>query len=193
VDWRERYRAPVVQFPSWSAADPRQLVFVSNEGGSTQVWTSNTDSGERRQVTDQRVGVEEFVMSPAGDAVAWWSDDSGDGNGAWVSTSLKGGAVEPLLTGLGQGWSEGLAWSGGTVAVAVTDGDAYRLYVGVAGGVGRLVHESTRPFGLGREWETTAGGLSADGHLVCLRHSDAGDMLHFGLRVFDAGSGKVHA
>ena len=98
MDWRERYRAPVVQFPSWSAADPRQLVFVSNEGGSTQVCTLNTDSGERRQVTDQRVGVEELVMSPAGDAIAWWSDDSGDGNGAWVSTSLKDGAVEPLLT-----------------------------------------------------------------------------------------------
>lgn len=193
MDWRHRYQAPVVQFPSWSSDSPSQLVFVSNEGGSTQVWTANTHTGERRAVTDQRVGVEEFVLSPAGDAVAWWSDDSGDGNGAWVSTSLVDGAVAPLLTGLAEGWSEGLAWHGETVAMALTDGDAYRLYVGVAGGSGRLVHESTRPFGLGREWETSDGGLSTDGRLVCLRHSDAGDMLHFGLRVLDADSGSVHA
>ena len=46
---------------------------------------------DRRPVTDQRVGVEEFVISPRGDAAAWWSDDSGDGNGAWVATSFESG------------------------------------------------------------------------------------------------------
>ena len=30
-------------------------------------------------------------MSPDGHAVAWWSDDSGNGNGAWVATPLAGG------------------------------------------------------------------------------------------------------
>ena len=51
------------------------------------------------------------------------------------------------------------------------------------------MHESTQPFGLGREWETTPGGLSTDDTLLCLRHSDAGDMLHFGLRVLEVDSG----
>ena len=191
TDWRDRYRAPVVQFPAWSSDEASQLVFVSNEGGSTQVWTANTETGERRAITDQRVGVEEFVLSPTGGAVAWWSDDSGDGNGAWVSTELDGGRTVPLLTGLGEGWSEGLAWCGERVAVALTDGSAYRLYVGRFGGEGHLLHESSNPFGLGREWETTPGGLSTDGALLCLRHSDAGDMLHFGLRVIDADSGPL--
>ncbi len=131
-------------------------------------------------------------MSPRGDAVAWWCDDSGDGNGEWVATSIDGDSTSALLTELGNGWSEGLAWCGGTVAIALTDGESYRLYVGGAGGEGRLVHESTRPFGLGREWETTPGGLSIDGALLCLRHSDAGDMLHFGLRVIDVTSGHVY-
>jgi dipeptidyl aminopeptidase/acylaminoacyl peptidase len=193
ADWRDRYRYPTVHFPSWSSSHPDRLVFVSNEGGSTQVWTANIDTGERRPLTEQRVGVEEFVLSPGGDAVAWWSDDSGDGNGAWVATELEGGRTAPLLTGLGEGWSEGLAWCGQRAAVALTDGSAYRLYVGDIGTEARLMHESDRPFGLGREWETTAGGLSTDGALICLRHSDAGDMLHFGLRVLDADSGIVHA
>lgn len=151
-DWRDRYRYPTVHFPSWSASDPDRLVFVSNEGGSTQIWTAHLGTGDRRPVTEQRVGVEELVMSPDGAAVAWWSDDSGDGNGAWVSTDLATGETHELLTGLGAGWSEGLAWSGQTVAVALTDGAAYRLYLGEPGGPGRLVHESPRPFGLGREW-----------------------------------------
>lgn len=191
-DWRDRFRFPSVGFPSWSATDPDRLGFVSNEGGSTQVWTTHLTTGERRAVTEQRVGVEELIVSPSGDAVAWWSDDSGNGNGAWVATSLAGGSPCELLTGLGEGWSEGLAWCGETVAIALTDGDAYRVYVGAAHGPGRLVHESARPFGLGREWETTPGGLSTDGSLLCLRHSDEGDMLHFGLRVLDAPAGHVH-
>lgn len=181
-----------MRFPAWSATDPDLLVFVSDEGGSTQLWTTHLKTSERRAVTEQRVGVEEFVMSPSGDAVAWWSDDSGNGNGAWVATEIDSGESHDLLTGLGEGWSEGLAWCGETVAIALTDGDVYRLYVGAAEGAGRLVHESAQPFGLGREWETTPGGLSADGTLLCLRHSDSGDMLHFGLRVLDVASGQLH-
>ena len=193
LHWHARYRHPVVGFPSWSAIDPDRLVFVSSEGGTTQVWTTHLSSGERRAVTSQRVGVEEFVLSPGGDAVCWWSDDSGDGNGGWVATSLVDGASAPLLTGLGDGWSEGLAWCSDRVAIALTDGDAYRLYVGSAGGEAILLHESTEPFGLGREWETTAGGLSTDGSLLCLRRSIGGDMLHFGLTVLDGGTGDVRA
>lgn len=191
--WRDRFRHPTVHFPSWASSDGDQLVFTSDEGGSTQVWTAHLGTGDRRPITNQRVGVEEFVMSADGASVAWWSDDSGNGNGAWVATEISSGQTQDLLTGLGNGWSEGLAWSGRTVAIAVTDGDAYRVYVGSPGGPGRLVHESTRPCGLGREWETTPGGLSADGSLLCIRHTDEGDMLHFGLRVCDVDTGVVRA
>ena len=188
-NWRTRFRYPTVRFPQWSSIDPDRLVFVSNEGGTNQIWTSHLPSGERSLVTSQRVGVEDFVMSPRGDAVAWWSDDSGDGNGAWVSTSLSGDHTTPLMTGLADGWSEGLAWCGDTVAMALTDEKTYRLYVGTAGGVGHLIHESQHPFGLGREWETTPGGLSTDGALLCLRHTEYGDILHFGLRVMSTANG----
>ena len=49
------------------------------------------------------------------------------------------------------------------------------------------------PAGVGREWETTAGGLSADGGLLCIRHSEGGDILHAGLRVHDAADGSALA
>lgn len=178
-------------FPSWSSSDPDRLYFISDEGGVSQVWTTDPRSGERRQLTDQRVGVEEFVVSPDGTSVGWWSDDSGDGNGAWVATGLDGAPATPLLTGLAPGWSEGLAWAGDAVAIALTDGEAYRIYTGRVGSEGRSVYESTSPAGLGREWVTAPGGLSADGSLLCLRHSERGDMLHFALRVVRSDDGAA--
>ena len=191
--WRQRFTAPFTDFPRWSRARPDRLVFVSNEGGSTQVWSTDLATGERRVVTDQQIGVEEVVLTPDGAGAVWWSDDSGDENGQWVVTSLEGGDVRPLLPTVLPGWSQGIALAGSTVAVALADDSVYRLFVAIGGEEPRLVRESLRPFGLGREWETTAGGLSADGGLICYRHSDVGDMLHFGLRVIDAETEQVMA
>ncbi|MEO8329578.1 MAG: prolyl oligopeptidase family serine peptidase [Candidatus Nanopelagicales bacterium] len=189
--WRRRFQAPVVGFPQWSDKHPDRLVFTSNEGGTTQVWTLDRTSGVRRQVTNQRVGVEEMLLTPDARAVVWWQDDSGNENGQWVTTSLDSGNTEPLLPDAMIGWSQGIALAESTVALALTDGTSYRLFASVAGESPRLLRESTKPLGLGREWETTEGGLSTDGALVCYRNSDQGDMLHFGLRIVDATSGKV--
>ena len=186
ADWRKRFAAPFAGFPRWSEAHPNRLVFISDEGGSTQVWFVDLDTGERRPLTDQRVGVEDVVLTSDGEGAVWWSDDTGDENGRWVVTSLSTGDVRPLLATMPMGWSQGIAVAGPSVAVALTDDMTYRLFVSIDDQPPRLVHESIRPFGLGREWETTEGGLSADGRLICYRHSDAGDMLHFGLRVIDA-------
>jgi dipeptidyl aminopeptidase/acylaminoacyl peptidase len=188
-DWRARFLQPTVGFPSWSSSDHDRLAFLSNEGGTTQVWTTHRKLSDRRPLTDQRVGTEDFVMSPNGQHIAWWSDESGDGSGGWVATSIESGDTFDLLTGLSSGWSEGLAWSANRVAIALTDGSRYRVYVGEPGGAGHVVYESSNPAGLGREWTTTPGGLSTDGRLLCVRHSEAGDMLHFALRVVSVDDG----
>ena len=189
LDWRARFLLPSIGFPSWSVDRPERLAFISDEGGTTQVWTSTVNGSGRRPLTDQRVGVEDFVLSPRGDAAAWWSDDSGDGSGAWVATFFDSGDTIELLHSLEPGWSEGIAWCADRVAIAISNGVQYRIYEGQPGGKGRLLYASTQPAGLGREWTTTPGGLSSNGHLVCLRHSERGDMLHFGLRVLRASDG----
>jgi dipeptidyl aminopeptidase/acylaminoacyl peptidase len=189
-NWRDRFRQATVGFPSWRSSRPDRLVFVSDEGGTTQVWCTDRSTDTRAPITSQRVGVEEFVLSPDGEEVAWWSDDSGDGNGGWVATRIDDGTTRDLLTGVGAGWSEGLAWVDGIVAMALTDGESYRVYVGTPGGDARLLVDSAVPVGLGREWETTPGGLSTDGRLVCLRTAEHGDMLHFSLKVLDAVTGQ---
>ncbi|MFL6070803.1 MAG: hypothetical protein ACJ72Y_05915, partial [Actinomycetes bacterium] len=191
VEWRSRFQHSTVGFPSWSPFDPDRLVFVSDEGGVTQVWTCLLSGAGRRPITDQRVGVEEFVLSPRGDRVAWWRDDSGDGYGEWTASSIAGTSSGPLLTKLEPGWSEGLAWCGDQVAIALTDGEAYRVYTGRPGEPGRLIYHSVHPAGLGREWTTSSGGLSTDGSIVCLRHSESGDMLHFALRAVQVEDGST--
>ena len=186
-----RFEAPSIGFPAWSSHRPDDLFFVSNEGGVKQVWTLDRRSGKRLQVTEQRIGVEDFVLTPDGAGVVWWSDDTGNESGAWVLTSVEDGSTKALLADLPPGWSQGIALAGSSIAVAITDDRTNRLFVSMNGERPRLVCESQHSLGLGREWETTGGGLSADGSLICLRHSEDGDILHFGLRILDARSGRL--
>ena len=190
TSWRDRFAATSIGFPSWSAQRPDTLYFVSDDDGTTQAWSLDTATGVRRQLTHQSVGVEAVVVLPDGSGVAWWSDDSGDENGAWLVTSADGEVTAPLVDSLPPGWAQGLSIVDDVVAVGLADDDGYRVHVVVRGAVPRLVLESTQPAGIGREWETTVGGLSADGSLLCIRHSDGGDILHFALRVIDVATGE---
>jgi dipeptidyl aminopeptidase/acylaminoacyl peptidase len=191
--WRQRFTAATVSFPAWSEARPDRLWFTSDESGSMQGWVLETGSGSRRQITDQTVGVESLVVTPDGSGAAWWSDDTGDENGAWVVTAADGSGQRRLLPDLPTGWSQGLSMAGTTVAVGLADEDSYRVYVSdtAAGAPTRLVYESTSPAGIGREWEQTSGGLCTDGSLLCVRQSEQGDILHFGLRVVEVASGAT--
>ena len=192
--WRQRFEAPFVSFPSWSSARPDLLWFVSDADGSVQAWCHDLRDGRTARMTDQAVGVESVVVlddGSGGSGIAWWSDDTGAEAGRWVVTAEDGSAPpRPLVPQLATGWAQGLSVAAGTIALGVADGTTYRVLVVAGDGPPRIVHESRSPAGLGREWENEAyGGLSADGTLLCYRHSERGDILHFGLRVVDAGSG----
>ncbi len=47
------------------------------------------------------------------------------------------------------------------------------------------------PAGVGREWPQGGGGLSPDGALVCIHHSEHGDIDRQALRVLDRRSGET--
>lgn len=179
-----------MQLPTWSPAAPERLFFVSDEGGTTQVWMLDPERG-RVALTDQPVGVEALVVLPDGSGAAWWSDETGDLHGSWMVTSAADGSVRPLVEGLPSGWGTGLSLAPGVAAIGLADDAVYRVVVVTDGSAPRVLHESTSPAGIGREWETTSGGLSTDGRLLCIRHTDGSDILHARLRVHDVGSGTV--
>jgi dipeptidyl aminopeptidase/acylaminoacyl peptidase len=178
-------------FPSWTAAAPDRLVAVTNEDGSLQAWAIDLRSGERHRATDLPVGVEAAFITPDGSGVVWWFDATGDESGRWMVTPFDGGPAAPLLDGVPDGWDMGFSMTARAVAVARSEPDAYRAYVSIDGEPARTIATSATPLGIGPEWEPNGVGLSAGGALLALRHTDRGDINHFGVRIVETRSGRV--
>ena len=191
-DWERRFRAPTIAMPSWSPIAPDRIVYVGTESGIWQVHAWDAATGSRRAVTDHPVGVITGVPSLDGERVLYWQDETGDESGRWLAQPFHGGAVEPLLEGVPIGWSEGFAQAPGVVAASISDRDGFAVYVALDGGPAKELARSTEFLGVaGPEGGLNGGGLSADGTLLCLLHSEHGDLLHPALRVVDARTGAV--
>jgi dipeptidyl aminopeptidase/acylaminoacyl peptidase len=190
--WQRRFSAPQTGFPAWSSGAADHLAFVSNESGSWQAWVSRLDGSDRRRVSDEPVGVESVLVAPDG-RVVWWQDDTGDERGRWVAMSFEGGAPEPLVPDAPSGWAAGISFAGEVVALGIVTDDGYLAVVAAPGSPPRTVRMGRTPMGVGRLDPQGTGGLSADGRLVCLRHTEAGDILHHALMVLDVTDGAVVA
>jgi dipeptidyl aminopeptidase/acylaminoacyl peptidase len=185
LPWEGRFTAPQIGFPSWSAAAPERLAFASSESGSWQVWTLDLGSGARSRITDEPVGVEEALVAPDG-RVVWWRDDVGNETGRWMAAAFDGSGAHPLIPDLPTGWRVGISFADtGGVALGLSTDDDYRAYFVPPGGPPTLLRMSRAPIGVGRLDPPGVGGLSSDSRLVCLRHSEHGDIVHEALRVVD--------
>ena len=56
--------------PQWSG-DAETIYFLSDAGGSMQVWSAAPNGNNRRQITDIQGGVEGFRVAPSGDRLAY--------------------------------------------------------------------------------------------------------------------------
>jgi dipeptidyl aminopeptidase/acylaminoacyl peptidase len=183
--WQRRFTAPQMSFPSWIDGAPDLLAFASNEDGSWQAWTTDLSTGARHRVSNEPIGVEEAVVAPDG-RVVWWQDDVGDETGRWMAAAFDGSTPRPLVEGLPTGWRQGISFAGtGEIALGLSTEEDYRAYLIPVGGTPRLIRTHRAPIGVGRLEPAGSGGLSADGRLICLRHSEHGDIVHEALRVVD--------
>jgi dipeptidyl aminopeptidase/acylaminoacyl peptidase len=189
--WKKRFTAPTVQQVHWAPTAPERLAVVSTESGGDRAWCWDLGTGERRLASDAGVGAEEALITPEGDAVVWWLDAVGDERGHWISTPFAARDCEarPLLPEVPDGWAMGLSMVPGAIAAAVADDDEYVVYVSHAGEPARALYRSTQPAGVGQEWPQGPGGLSADGSLLCVRHSEDSDIARPRVRVVDARTG----
>jgi len=185
--WIRRYTATAIGFPDWQETRPDHLAVVSNQDGSWQAWTVDRDGDVWRRVSDEPVGVEQVWMLPD-DRVAWWSDATGDERGRLVAVPFAGGPTSDVFPDVPEGWLMGLSLESGRAAIGVETGGAYGVYVVEADGSTRRLATFDVAAGVGGT-ESGGGGLSVDGSLVCVFHSEHGDILHGALRVLDVDTG----
>ena len=190
--WKRRFTVPTVSEVRWATEAPDRLGVISTEDGSSQAWAWELGTDRRTMASLAGVGAEEVHMLPDGSGVVWWQDATGDERGRWMVTPFEGGAPNPVVPGLADGWMMGVSLVSGVVAVGLADDDGYSIHVADKAG-SREVHRSKQPAGVGQEWPQGFGGLSPDGSLLCIRHSEEGEIIHQALRVLDTRSGEVVA
>jgi hypothetical protein len=195
--WKRRFTAPEIRSVRWADASPDRLAVVSTEGGAIGAWAWDRTGGDRRRLSGASVGTEEAFVTPDGLGVVWWEDLLGDERGRWMVTPFDGGPGRPLLPEAPDAWAAGLSFGGGSVAAGHAMEDEYAIWVASADArpdaPARVVYRHERPAGVGNEWPQGGGGLSADGRLLCVRHSERSDIAHPALRIVDATTGAALA
>ncbi|HEX5949984.1 MAG TPA: hypothetical protein VFZ96_03185, partial [Actinomycetota bacterium] len=165
-EWRERFRAPTLTLPEWSRHAPGRAVLTSDETGSFQVYAWDIASGERRKVTDERVGVMYATVSADGREVVWFSDTTGDESGRWLAIPFEGGEPREILPGAPVGWPDGLAVGLHVVAGVLAERDGFAVYVSRDGQPAKEILRHVDMLGIGgTDFHIegfTLGGLSSD-------------------------------
>ena len=196
--WEQRFRAPILSFPSWADAEPDRLVVASSESGSYQLHAWDRRTGVRRQVTHDPVGVLEGRPTRDGTGIIWFHDETGDETGTWVIAPWDEPlSPEPLLTGLPRGWGEGLAIGRRRTVAGVSTDEAFTIWVSDDGADARLLYSHEQPVrvggGSGLSGPVDRATLSSDEAVVVLEVMEDGDVLHPSLRSVDTLTGETLA
>ena len=148
-------------FPRWARHAPDRLAVTTNETGAFQVYAWDRARRTRRRVTDHPIGILVALATPDGDGVVWFHDESGSEVGQWVFEPFRGDARErrPLVEGVPDAWSAGLALGDGLTIVGTADEKGFAVHVAKGDGPATLMHQG--------EWFLEVTGISLlDGLLM---------------------------
>jgi len=165
------------------AADGGAIYYLSDSGGSTQVWRAPLGEGEALQVTAVEADVAGFSIAPGGTHIALWFDED---IACEAASCADGDAAED--TGSGRAYDEIFvrhwgSWEDGTQSRLVT----FEMTDGVPTGEGVVVSRPlagnvpSRPFGGGDEiaWHPTGASL-----FFALRESGPGEPVSTDLDIY---------
>jgi Tol biopolymer transport system component len=98
-----------------ASPDDKEVAFLSDSGGHANLWVVSTESGARRQITDERspkVAIGVPVWSPDGNTIAFVSsrDNQGLTFGVWLVDSDGSNLRNVANPGLGVAWSPDGRW-----------------------------------------------------------------------------------
>ena len=117
--------------PRW-APDGSEIAFLSDRGGSIQVWSApfrdGRRTGEPRQITHAAGDVGSFAWSPDGKRLACTMED-GQGQDLWMCAAAGEAPIKRITTGAGITWFWWDKTSGDLLAVGRWGGDGLSLRV----------------------------------------------------------------
>lgn len=187
--WELRYRAGRVGLPQWARDAPDRCAVVATADGVLQVHSWDRASGALSKTTGRPDGTMDGAIDPSGQWMWWFDDAGGDEYGVWRRQPFGTGpdAEAEDATGLGPAYPTGLALGrGGLAVVGRTDeGLGSRIDVVRPGQQARLLYAHAEDAGV--------GGLSEDGTLAVIVHSEHGDARHTALRVVRTDDGSTVA
>ncbi len=176
-DWEKRFRAPRTGLPQWAEDAPDRSLFVSNATGIFELYTWDRATGDQRQATNRPNGTTDGALTPDGTSVWWFRDTDGDEFGVWVRQPFEGGDAEPAVPGLAPSYPGGLSLGrdGTAVVGRITEEDGSTVHVARPG---------AEPVEIYRHRQTAdVAGLSYDGSLLAIEHTEHGDAMHSAVRV----------
>ncbi|MFC4495373.1 S9 family peptidase [Streptomyces ovatisporus] len=186
-DWEKRFRAPRVSLPEWAEDAPDRSLYISNVTGTFELYAWDRATDEHRQATDRPNGTTDGTLTPDGEEIWWFSDTDGDEFGVWMRQPFKGGEDEVAVPGLEPSFPAGLAIGrdGTAVVGRSTDEDGTTIH---------LARPGKEPVEIYRHRESAGvGGLSHDGTLLVVEHTEHGDAMHSALRVVRPDDGSTVA
>ena len=169
--------------PRWAREQPERVVYSSSRGGSWQGWTWDMAVGRHRRLTKGAVGNRSADISPDGEHVIWFDDETGDELGHWRIERFPSGGAAELIPGAPPSWECGLAWGGRRALVGLADNSGFSVFVtGTNGDHRRILHQPQ---------ETMAVAMSLDDRYALITSADQGDSIHPDLKVLDAEDGSL--
>lgn len=178
--WQARFRAARVSLPGCARLAPHRSLFLSNAEGTFELYAWDRSTGEQRRVTDRREGTRHGVVDPEGAQIWWFDDTDGDEFGVWQRQAFDGGPDEPAVPGLAPSYPAGLALGrDGAAAVGRTTDEGTTVHLCVPGREPSTLYSH-------RE-SAQVVGLSWDGTLAAITHSEHGDARHPAVRTFRLG------
>ncbi|GAA4576025.1 S9 family peptidase [Planotetraspora kaengkrachanensis] len=184
--WQSRFRAPRTTLPMWARQAPHRALYRSNASGAWEIYAWDRSTGQARQVTDRPNGTSYGAVDPAGNWIWWFADTDGDEFGVWMRQPFYGGADVPVPMQPGNPCGLGLGGNG-VAAVGRSSRDGFEVLVTDGAGDAVPVY--------GHDEFASVVGMSLDGSLIAISHSEHGDSLHPALRVLKTDGqvvGELH-
>ena len=102
MDWRDRFRAGVVQWATRARSNPARGVVITDRDGNDEAYAWDVPSRELRRVSDAGTAVLEAAISPDGSSIVFLLDTTGSEFGHLVRVPFEGGEPVDLTPDLDQ-------------------------------------------------------------------------------------------